>query len=160
MDDVEILKFTRGNRYDTELQLAFFTRLSGELQKLNFINKHSDLEFAILFSGKGFKDTTAIKFNAKWLREENLLIYMIDLLVLGGIITNYSLNSLIEKHFKIKDVATQRYNYKPNLKPDNYKEIDSIVEQLILELSVDEDLHRTLMTTIIKKANNNIRSKK
>tara|TARA_Y100000389_G_C17177958_1_gene372511 strand:+ start:38 stop:493 length:456 start_codon:yes stop_codon:yes gene_type:complete len=151
---MESLKFTKGSRYDMPLQLSFFTLLSEELQKKAFISKHDGLELAVLFTGRGLKEKTELEFKGIWQREENLLIYMIDELVQVNIIIKNKLNSLIEHHFKINNVASQRYSYEPR-KPQNYKEIDSIIISVINKITDDEESHRKVMAAIIEQAKEN-----
>ena len=88
------------------------------------------------FTGRGLKEKTELEFKGIWQREENLLIYMIDELVQVNIIIKNKLNSLIEHHFKINNVASQRYSYEPR-KPQNYKEIDSIIISVINKITDD-----------------------
>lgn len=118
-----------------------------------YLSEHESLGFAILFSGKGLNEKTDYKFEGKWLREENLLIYLIDQLVEVNIVTKYKLNSSIENFFNIKNVAVKRYSYEPK-KPKNYKEIDSILVDTINEVNDHEDKHRELMKMILDKAKN------
>ena len=151
---MENLKFSKGDRYDIPLQLSFFATLSGTLQQQGYFSEHDSLGFAILFTGRGLKEKTEYNFEGKWLREENLLIYLIDQLVEVNIVTKHKLNSIIEKFFNIKNVAAQRYSYEPR-KPKNYKEIDSIIVNTINELNDHEDKHRELMTMILEKAKGN-----
>jgi hypothetical protein len=110
------------------------TKIVGELHRFltsgGYIEDIELKKFTTIFSGE--KINTNYQ-TIKWLKQSNLCPYLFELLVDKELISDYRIPKKIELFFLIKNPSQKMGRYKDSKigKPNNYKPIEAIVDNII-----------------------------